>query len=56
MHIIEQFNGGLYESIIASDEKLDSQLTDDDCITAQQQDQQPTANKKKKMSTKRQIT
>lgn len=24
MHIIEQFNAGLYDSIIASDEKLDS--------------------------------
>jgi ATP-dependent RNA helicase DDX56/DBP9 len=25
MHIIEQFNAGLYDSIIASDEKLDSE-------------------------------
>ncbi len=32
MHIIEQFNGGLYDSIIASDERLDSldQKTKDD--------------------------
>ena len=29
MHIIEQFNAGLYESIIASDEKLDSTTTTD---------------------------
>jgi hypothetical protein len=29
MHIIEQFNGGLYDSIIASDEKLDVEGADD---------------------------
>jgi hypothetical protein len=46
MHVIEQFNGGLYDTIIASDEKLINDET-------AQNDYDETSNKKSKIKPKK---
>jgi hypothetical protein len=46
MHVIEQFNGGLYDTIIASDEKFINDET-------AQNDYVETSNKKSKIKPKK---
>ncbi len=45
MHIIEQFNGGLYDTIIASDEKL---IDNDEEKNQKNDDENDSAKKQKK--------
>lgn len=49
MHVIEQFNGGMYDTIIASDEKLISEETD----KKEKEDPNEPSNKKSKNKLKR---
>ena len=46
MHIIEQFNGGIYDTIIASDEKFINEETE-------QNDNSETSNKKSRNKSKK---
>jgi len=48
MHVIEQFNGGMYDTIIASDEKIMDQNDDQQ----QPQDAENESNNKKSKSKK----
>ncbi len=47
MHVIEQFNGGMYDTIIASDEKIMDQNDDQ-----QQQEGENESNNKKSKNKK----
>ncbi len=52
MHVIEQFNGGLYDTIIASDERLVNQ-NEDETNGNEAQDADSTNKKSKNNQSKR---
>ena len=46
MHVIEQFNGGMYDTIIASDEKIMDQNNDDEKAQPESKNNKKSKSKK----------